>query len=194
MKKTRMIIGLFILLFLIGVILLVVYYIQRNDMSTMDRAIEKRFSNEVINDCEKMGKIEYCPAALEKHKKEVEHALANGKSYEEFLKDDKDRRKNLGIKYEVRNVELSTIYEVDDPQVFKDGWNINGIEEAHMVCVHYQIREKYDFNPEKYDKKYYDCVDYVEENNGVWSEWRDFDEWYEAYKVDGKWYCIYADE
>lgn len=192
--KKRLIFCLLIIIVFAVTVVFAILFIRKNTQLTMEGAINRRFSKKVINDYIEIDKMEYCPQALEIRKREVEQLRGNEKTYEEIFEEKNEKNKNLGIQYEVRNIELSTIYEVDDPQVFKDGWNINDIEEAHMVCVHYQIREKYDFNPEKFEKKYFSSIEYVEEENGVWTDWKDVVEWYEAYKVDGKWYCIYADE
>ena len=77
---------------------------------------------------------------------------------------------------------------------FPPSWNITSIEEVYRVHLYYEQRWKYEFDPNDYAKDYYNCLDFRENDNGVWFEGQEMRISYEVYKVDGKWYCMYSDE
>lgn len=196
MKKSRMIGCVIFVSILVIVSLFFFFFVsQSNNIKTMEKAIEIRFSKEILNDWEKADKVEYCPSALEKHKIEVEHSSSNKKSYTELLEENQEKRKNLGLQYDVQNVVVLDKEECDSGSVFLEDWNVTGIEKAYRVTISYEKREKYEFNSQKYNEAYYKFLipNFREEDNGVWSEWRTFEEVYLLYEVNGSWYCKYDD-
>lgn len=194
MKKKRLIFCLLIIIVFAVTVVFAILFIRKNTQLTMEGAINRRLSKKVINDYIEIDKMEYCPQALEMRKREVEQLRGNEKTYEEIFEEKNEKNKNLGIQYEIRNVEVLSKEKQETNEDFPPSWNITGIEEVYRVHLYYEQRWKYEFDPNDYDKEYYNCLDFRENDNGVWFEWQEMRISYEVYKVEGKWYCMYSDE
>ena len=93
----------------------------------------------------------------------------------------------LGISSKTK---LDTEY-FEDSLDFEDIYDVGlEVEEAYYITIIYESRRRYDFDVklERYDGAWYSPV-------GEWSEWCGHCiPTYTAYKVDGKWYCLYWGE
>ena len=99
-----------------------------------------------------------------------------------------------GKRREYRCLGISKKTKVDTAHIkdnlyFEDIYNVGlKVEEVYHITISYEMREMYDFDVklERYDGAWYSPV-------GEWSEWYgQCIPTYIAYKVDGKWYCMYT--